>query len=64
IQKQTPLTLNYQALHAPTPKQHIVEPLRLEQRGDLFYLYAYSYRAEANLTFRLDRLTAISTPTP
>ncbi|MBX3057919.1 MAG: WYL domain-containing protein [Anaerolineae bacterium] len=59
LQQQTTLTIHYLPLHAPEPKQHTIEPLRLEQRGQLTYLYAYSHRAEANLTFRLDRITDI-----
>jgi hypothetical protein len=35
-----------------------VEPLRLEQRGSLYYLHAYCYLAEANRIFRLDRIHA------
>lgn len=34
-----------------------VRPLWLEQRGDLYYLHTYCYRAEAERTFRLDRVT-------
>jgi predicted DNA-binding transcriptional regulator YafY len=33
-----------------------VQPLRLEKRGSLYYLHAYCYRAETNLTFRMDRI--------
>ena len=56
IQKQNRLSIHYRALTAPEPKQHIIEPHRLEKRGQLYYLHAYSTRAEANLTFRLDRI--------
>lgn len=38
------------------PRRHTIEPLRLEERDRLAYLTAYSRRAEATLTFRLDRL--------
>jgi hypothetical protein len=33
-----------------------VFPLRLEQRGDLYYPHAYCHLDEANRTFRLDRI--------
>jgi hypothetical protein len=59
LQRQTTLTIHYLPLHTPEPKQHTLEPLRLEQRGQLTYLYAYSHRAETNLTFRLDRIVSI-----
>ncbi|MCB0010031.1 MAG: WYL domain-containing protein, partial [Anaerolineales bacterium] len=36
-----------------------VQPLRLEKRGALYYLYAYCYRVEENRTFRLDRIEAV-----
>lgn len=53
------VTLSYRANGQLSPKRHVVEPLRLEQREQLAYLTAYSYRAEAELTFRLDRLDTI-----
>lgn len=64
IIRETPLEIEYQALadHKPSPRR--IQPLRLEQHGSLHYLHAYCYRAETNLTFRLDRLKTISTPTP
>ena len=42
------------------PKQHEVEPYWLERRDQLAYLHAYSYRAEAELTFRLDRVVNVA----
>jgi predicted DNA-binding transcriptional regulator YafY len=51
------LTLDYTPPGSAEPRRHTVEPLRLEQRAGLHYLIAYSHRAEATLTFRLDRLT-------
>lgn len=53
---ETPLAICYQSLAAPQPGWRTVQPLRLEQRGTLHYLHAYCYRAETNLTFRLDRI--------
>ncbi|MCP4429189.1 MAG: WYL domain-containing protein [Chloroflexi bacterium] len=50
------LTLCYQALGEIEPTWREVEPLRLEQYGGLYYLHAYCLRAEANRTFRLDRI--------
>ena len=61
IEHSSQLTFSYLPLNATAPKEHTVEPLRLEQRGRLTYLYAYSYRAEANLIFRLDRVKEIVT---
>ncbi len=56
IYNQTPLTLYYQPLGDLKPSWREVQPLRLEQRGALYYLHVYCYRAEANLTLRLDRV--------
>lgn len=61
IYAQTPLTLCYQALGERKPSWREVQPLRLEEQGDLRYLYVYCYRAEANLTLRLDRVQDIET---
>lgn len=58
IVQEATLLITYQALgdHKPTARQ--IQPLYLEERGALTYLYAYCFRAEANLTFRLDRIHA------
>jgi len=53
------LTIVYQALGERTPSVRKIQPLRLENRGILVYLYAYCYRSEMNLTFRLDRIKEI-----
>lgn len=53
------VVLFYRANGQVTARRHVVEPLRLERREQLAYLTAYSYLAEAELTFRLDRLEAI-----
>jgi hypothetical protein len=53
---ERPLSIAYQALGDSEPHRRLVEPLRLEERGQLYYLYAYRYREEANRVFRLDRL--------
>lgn len=53
------VTLDYWPPGAAEPRRHVVEPLRLEARDRLTYLIAYSYRAEATLTFRLDRVRAV-----
>ncbi|MCP4425326.1 MAG: WYL domain-containing protein [Chloroflexi bacterium] len=50
------ISLAYQALGECSPSCRHIQPLRLEERGSLFYLYAYCFRAEANRTFRLDRV--------
>lgn len=59
IYEQTPLKLCYQALGERKPSWREVQPLRLEESGALVYLYVYCYRAEANLTLRLDRVEEI-----
>lgn len=59
IGQQTTLTIHYLPLNAQEPKRHTLDPHRLEKRGELYYLHAYSHRAEANLTFRLDRISQI-----
>lgn len=50
------LEIAYQALGDSRASRRQVEPLRLERRGELYYLHAYCYRAEANRVFRLDRI--------
>lgn len=59
ISRRASLTIDYQAHSQPEAKRHPIEPLWLEQRNGLYYLHAYSLRAEANRTFRLDRIVAL-----
>ena len=59
VRDSHPLTLAYQALSDREPRRRRARPLALEARGDLTYLRAYCYLAEAELTFRLDRVTAV-----
>jgi proteasome accessory factor C len=54
--EERPLSIAYQAFSDSEPHRRLVEPLRLEERGQSYYLYAYCYRAEADRVFRLDRL--------
>ena len=56
ISREQTISISYWALGQPEPQIHQVEPLRLQRRNQLLYMYAYSYRAEAYLTFRLDRV--------
>lgn len=63
IEQQTTLQIAYLPLFAAHPNYHELEPLRLERRGALYYLHAYSRRTEGNLTFRLDRIQELITPT-
>jgi hypothetical protein len=56
IYHQTPLHLAYQPLGDRKPSWREVQPLRLEEQGALHYLHVYCYRAETNLTLRLDRI--------
>jgi hypothetical protein len=62
IEQQTTIQIAYLALFAAQPSYHELEPLRLEKRGALYYLHAYSLRTEGNLTFRLDRIQELITP--
>jgi hypothetical protein len=56
IADQEPLAFTYLSPADHEPRYRRVQPLRLEARGSLCYLHAYCYRAEKNLTFRLDRI--------
>lgn len=62
IKQQTTLQIAYLPLFAVQPSYHELEPLRLEKRGALHYLHAYSLRTEGNLTFRLDRIQELIPP--
>ncbi len=59
INAEATLEIVYQPLGGIKPSQRRIQPLRLEERGDLFYIYAYCFRAEMNLTFRLDRIVSL-----
>lgn len=59
IETESALLIAYQALGEVKPCKRQIQPLRLESRGNLYYLYAYCYRAETNLIFRLDRITSL-----
>lgn len=56
IVQEATLLITYQALGDHKPTARTIQPLFLEERGALFYLTAYCFRAEMNLTFRLDRI--------
>lgn len=56
INAETHLFIAYQSLVDRQPHYRRVEPHRLEQRGELAYLHAYCYLAEADRVFRLDRI--------
>lgn len=60
IEQGAPLMITYQALGEIKPSMRHIQPLRLESRANLYYLYAYCYRAETNLTFRLDRVSQLA----
>ena len=59
LQAGQPVTIRYLALGQRFPLERQVQPLRLEKRGALYYLYAYCYRVEENRTFRLDRIDSV-----
>lgn len=46
----------YRSPADPEPRQREILPLYLERQGNLYYLRAYCYLAEAERTFRLDRI--------
>ena len=56
INEQKPLLIQYQSLGDYQPQYRRIQPYRLEEKEPLYYLYAYCYRAEADLTFRVDRI--------
>jgi hypothetical protein len=62
IKEQKPLLIQYQSLGDYQPQYRRIQPYRLEEREPLYYLYAYCYRAEADLTFRVDRISEICNP--
>lgn len=59
--REQAIDLTYQALGECASTCRRVYPLRLEERGGLHYLYAYCTLAEANRTFRLDRVLQLET---
>jgi predicted DNA-binding transcriptional regulator YafY len=62
IADQAALLIEYQSLGDYQPQYRRIQPYRLEQKDKLHYLYAYCYRAEADLTFRVDRISVIRDP--
>ena len=52
--------ISYQSNNADYPSTRIVDPIHLEERGSLWYLIAYCHRSEAERTFRLDRIHALT----
>lgn len=54
------LTITYKTLGDPAPRVRRIRPHSLEQRGELTYLRAWCYLAEAELTFRLDRVVGFA----
>lgn len=56
ITAEARLPVLYRSPADAAPRYREISPLVLEQRGRLYYLEAYCYRAERYLTFRLDRL--------
>ena len=60
IADETPLDILYQGLTDQQPIPRTIYPLRLEDHGALSYLYAYCENAEAERTFRLDRIHTLA----
>jgi hypothetical protein len=59
IADETTLHIAYQGLGETEPRWREIEPLRLAQHGTLYYLQAYCHLAQAQRTFRLDRIHEI-----
>lgn len=59
INAEETLKIMYQPLGDVKPSHRRIQPLRLEERDTLFYIVAYCFRAEMNLTFRMDRIASI-----
>lgn len=59
IMAESRLEIEYQSPADYQPRYRSIQPLRLERQGELYYLHAYCYRAEANLVFRLDRISRL-----
>lgn len=55
----TALWIDYRGPGENEPRRRVVEPHQLEERGGLRYLHGYCRLAEADRTFRLDRIHAI-----
>lgn len=53
------VTILYQGPGDVTPRRRTVQPLWIETRGNLHYVHAYCYLAEADRVFRLDRIRDI-----
>ncbi len=60
IEHETLLHGVYQSLGDHQPRFRRLLPIRLEQRGELYYLHAYCYQAEAELVYRLDRFHEVT----
>jgi predicted DNA-binding transcriptional regulator YafY len=60
LAREQAIDLTYQALGECAPTCRRVYPLRLEEWGALHYLHAYCTLAEANRTFRLDRIVSLA----
>lgn len=63
IMAEGQLHIQYQSLGDIEARWRCIQPLRLEQRGQLYYLVAYCYQAEDNRVFRLDRIKACAAAT-
>lgn len=53
------LRLRYYAAGTETLTQRVVEPYRVEWRGDIPYLIGFCHRAQAERMFRVDRIYAV-----
>jgi predicted DNA-binding transcriptional regulator YafY len=53
------LRLRYYAAGTETLTQRVVEPYRIERRGETPYLIGFCHRAQAERMFRVDRIYAV-----
>ncbi len=60
IAANTPLAITYYTAGRDTQTDRIVDPLRLEWRGETPYLIAYCHLRQAERVFRVDRIAAIT----
>jgi proteasome accessory factor C len=53
------LEMDYYTAGRDELTHRLVEPYRLEQRGDVHYLVGFCHRAQAERVFRVDRIRSI-----
>ncbi|NCC31295.1 MAG: WYL domain-containing transcriptional regulator [Chloroflexia bacterium] len=56
IQKRRVVAVLYQGVLDPYPQERVLQPVRLERHGAVWYAYAYCFLAHGERCFRLDRV--------